>query len=436
MHRSVIALAVATLAVGGQAFIIPPNMNKDVINDAEFMLMNGVDPNNRVLKAECKGCLEDGKDGALIYDLVITGASKFLLNGADFTPMNLHTNQLDFLELLTPPPVLSVPLVPAESTLAELTTTDLKPKEAKVMYNYYSEIGTVGDAELYKLVLEPTSVGGRQISHDATAKIEVQILIVEDGKMVIFDAQTTEVEFKVPTLIEEDCGFICEMMDKLIGWGKKAEEKVGAWGKKIGTKFKPCGKNANGDVEIGSTEEPIITGGNTPEPKKDEKPEEDTFSILPIPPNPDRTPTSSWRRPPYSRPHHRPHHSEGDEGHRHPRPWSHHHHHHHHRPHHMSHTHGAASALYRIFVQVLVPIAIGIIAGMFVSLMGMVVGHFAVLAYQKAVGAVRRARCAPESEGAKDEEEVSKGLLSEEEYKDSPPEYDGEGREEVLQEKQ
>jgi len=435
MHRSAIALAVATLAVGGQAFIIPPNMNKDAINNAEFILLNGADPNNRVLKAECKSCLEDGKDGALIYDLVITnlGTPKFLINGADLAPINLHTNYLDFLELMTPPPFLSVPLVPAESTLAELATTDLKPKEAKVMYNYYSEIGTAGDAEIFKLVLEPTSVDGRQISHDATAKIEVQILIVEDGKMIIFDAQAAEDDSRNPSTIEEDCGFFCEMMDKLIGWGRKAEEKVGAWGKKFGAKFKPCEKNANGEAEIGS--EPIITGGNAPEPKKDEKTEEETLSILPVVPIPDRTPTSSWRRPPHSRPDYRPHHSEEDEGHRHARPWSH-HHHYHHRPHHMSHNHGAGSALYRIFVQVLVPIAIGIVAGMLVSLMGMVVGHFAVLAYQKAVRAVNRARSAPELEGAKDEEEVSKGLLSEEEYRDAPPEYDGEGREEVIQEKQ
>ena len=44
-------------------------MNSDAFIEDEFALMNfagGADPNNRVLKAECLGCLEDGGDGALV----------------------------------------------------------------------------------------------------------------------------------------------------------------------------------------------------------------------------------------------------------------------------------------------------------------------------------------------------------------------------------
>ena len=68
MHYSALALAVATLTVGGQAFLIPPSVNKASISDDEFALLNlaSSDPNNQVLKAACKGCLADGKDGALV----------------------------------------------------------------------------------------------------------------------------------------------------------------------------------------------------------------------------------------------------------------------------------------------------------------------------------------------------------------------------------
>jgi len=68
MHYSALVLAVATLTVGGQAFLIPPNVNRAPTPDDEFALLNlaGSSPNNRVLKAACKGCLADGKDGALV----------------------------------------------------------------------------------------------------------------------------------------------------------------------------------------------------------------------------------------------------------------------------------------------------------------------------------------------------------------------------------
>lgn len=452
MHYSAIALAVATLTVGGQSFLIPPNMNKASIPDDEFTLMNlagGSNPNNRVIKAACKGCFADGKDGALIYDLVISNLDhpKFLVNGADLTPLDLRPGHLEFLEINMPPPFLSVPLVPSESTLGQLALTDLKPAEVKVMYNSYTEMSQVGDGETVKLILEATSVDGRPVPRLNTEQIEVQIVRDESGKMIVLDAKMLPMTggLLLPTPMdiisgEEDCGFFCQVFGKMVGWGKKAEEKVSKWGKEVGAKVRPCGKNRHGKVEVGKAEDATtVTKGNAPEPKKDDEVEEEMVTIMPIVPIPesDRVPPNptSWRRPPYSRPHHRPHHPEGEDGHRHARPWSH-HHHHHHRPHHMSHTHSAASAVYRVFVQVLVPIAIGVIAGMLVSLMGMVVGHFAVLAYQKAFGAVRGPRSAPVMEAG--DEEGRKGLLSGEEYRDqeegqgegeAPPEYvyDAEG---------
>lgn len=70
MRYSAMALALATtVMVGSEAFLIPPNMNSEVFTEDEFPLVNlagGVDPNHRVLKAECLGCLEDGRDGALV----------------------------------------------------------------------------------------------------------------------------------------------------------------------------------------------------------------------------------------------------------------------------------------------------------------------------------------------------------------------------------
>lgn len=325
-----------------------------------------------------------------------------------------------------PPPFLSVPLLPTKPSTGEFFD-ESKGWVVQVMYNSYSEIQGASDGEIIKLFLEPTSVDGRVVPSGNTDVLEV-VLVRESGKMFIQSAQLSapRSQGQVVDLVlgEGKCGLLCEFMNEISGWGKKAEEKVGKWGKKLGTKFRPCGKNS----KAGSTEESTaVTGGNTPEG-------EEIVTIMPLFPIPaaaDRVPSSPWRRPPHSRPHHRPHHPDG-EGHRSARPWDH-HHHHHHRPHHMTHGSGAASAVYRIFVQVLVPIAIGVVAGMLVSLMGMVVGHFAVLAYQRAVGAVRRG-CNKAQAGEGDEEEVSKGLLGGED--DAPPEYEEDGQGEVGGEKQ
>ncbi|KAF8429155.1 hypothetical protein EV426DRAFT_702946 [Tirmania nivea] len=446
MHYSALALAVAALTVGCQAFLVPSNVNKASISDDEFALLSlaGSNPNNRVLKTACKSCLADGKDGALIYDLVISNLDypKFLVNGADLTPLDLrpgHLGHLGHLEIHMPP-FLSVPLVPDSSTLGELAFTDLKPSEVKVMYNSYTEMSTLGDGEIVKLILEATSVDGRPIPRWNTEQIEVQIVREKGGKMVMLDAKVSPVDggsmmFAGPMEVfgngkKEKCGFFCEILENVTKWGKKAEEKMSKWGDKVGAKIRPCGKNTHGKVGLGEAK-----GLG----EKKEKEDEEIITIMPIP-IPDRVPSnpSTWRRPPYSRPYHRPHTDGEKEGHRHPRPWS---HHHHHNPHHMSHTPSAASAVYKVFIQVLVPIAIGVVAGMLVSLMGMVVGHFAVLAYQKAVGAVRRNRCAPVVEAG--DEEFAKGLLSREEYRDeegegeeAPPVYDAQTAQEVSVEKQ
>ncbi|KAF8457499.1 hypothetical protein BGX38DRAFT_1265790 [Terfezia claveryi] len=436
MHYSALALAVAALTVGGQAFLIPPNVNEASIADDEFALLSlaGSNPNNRVLKAACKGCLADGKDGALIYDLVISNLDhpKFLLNGADLTPLDLRPGHLDFLDIDMPPPFLSVPLVPDSSTLGELALTDLKPSEVKVMYNSYTEMSTLGDGETVKLILEATSVDGRPIPRLNTEQIEVQIVREGSGKMVMLDAKVLPADdgsmvFAGPMEIfgsgEKKCGIFCEILEKVTKWGKKTEEKVSKWGQKVGAKIRPCGgKNAHGKVDVGKAEE------------KKEKEDEDIITIMPIPiPDHISSNPSTWRRPPHSRPYHRPHTGGEREGYHHARPWS---HHHHPSPHHMTHTHSAASAVYKVFIQVLVPIAIGVVAGMLVSLMGMVVGHFAVLAYQKAMGAVRRKKCAPVVEVG--DEEVAKGLLSREEYRDeegkeAPPVYDAQAAQDEKQ---
>lgn len=436
MHYSTLALAVATLMAGGQAFLIP---NKASIPDDEFALLNlaGSDPNSRVIKAACKGCLVDGKDGALIYDLVISNLDhpKFLLNGADLTPFDLRPGHLDFLEMNMPPPFLSVPLVPDSSTLAELALTDLKPSEVKVMYNSDTEMSMLGDGETIKLILGAISVDGRAIPRLNTEQIEVHIVREASGKMVMLDAKVLPVDsgdmgFMGPIEIfsseeKEKCGIFCEILEKVTKWGKKTEENVSKWGKKVGAKFRPCGKKAHGKVEVGDAED---AKGHE---EKKEKEGGEVITIMPIP-IPDRVPSnpSTWRKPPHSRPYHRPYTGGEREGHHHARPWQ-----HHHSPHHMAHTHSVTSTVYRVFIQVLVPIAIGVVAGILASLMGMVVGHFAVLAYQKAMGAVRRKRCAPVVEVG--DEEVAKGLLSREEGEEdqAPPVYDAQTAQDVSDEK-
>lgn len=67
MHYSaVVALAVVTtLTVGGQAFLIPPNMNK-VVSEEDFVLLVPQNMESQVVVAECRGCAEDGSDGSLV----------------------------------------------------------------------------------------------------------------------------------------------------------------------------------------------------------------------------------------------------------------------------------------------------------------------------------------------------------------------------------
>jgi len=393
------ALAVAaTLTVGSQAFLIPPNMNKEAINDEEFMLMNvagGVDPNNRVLKAGCMKCLKDGGDGVLIFDLVISNfdSPKLLINGADLTPLDiLHSDPLDLVTLYMPPPSLSVPLVPAGVQLSELATQDLKPKEVKVTYDLFSEIQQLGDGEVVKITIDVTNVDGRAVGYGMSDSLEIRIVREAGRKMVILDASTTS---RVGVKDSSDCGVFCSFLAMLHDMGKETGEVVDSWGKKIGSKLRPCGGKTNGaDTSVSGH------AATTPD-------------IIPD--------TSSRHRPHYQH-EERPH----------ARPWSHHHHHHHHRPHGHGHI---MSTVYKVFRQVLVPIAIGIVVGMLVSLTGIVVGHLVVLAYQKVVGSLKKkkAQVGPSSVGKPDEEE---GLLSkkEEEYDVPPPEYDG--GEAVVDEKQ
>lgn len=58
-----------SIAAVGTAFLIPPQL-ADVavaeINISDLGVLTAPDPKHRVIKASCKGCLQDGKDGALV----------------------------------------------------------------------------------------------------------------------------------------------------------------------------------------------------------------------------------------------------------------------------------------------------------------------------------------------------------------------------------
>ncbi|KAA8900564.1 hypothetical protein FN846DRAFT_958589 [Sphaerosporella brunnea] len=115
-------------------------------------------------------------------------------------------------------------------------------------------------------------------------------------------------------------------------------------------------------------------------------------------------------------------------------PPKHHHHHHPHRPHH--------GVFHRIAAQVLLPIFVGIAAGMTVSLIGLVLGHGFLMLWYKFRGLKRgpcckagrrrrsffchRRRERQEREAlaaAEADGEVEKGLLQEEEHVECPPAY-------------
>lgn len=65
MRLSTLVFATLSVAAVGDAFLIPPEANKQILED-EFTLMSLVDPNNRVLRTLCKGCMDDGSDGHLV----------------------------------------------------------------------------------------------------------------------------------------------------------------------------------------------------------------------------------------------------------------------------------------------------------------------------------------------------------------------------------
>lgn len=281
-----------------------------------------------------------------------------------------------------PPPFLSAQLVPTEATLDELSTQDF---EVKIMYTLFSNIQRLGDGEIITLSLEATNIDGRDMKPGASEAIEVQIVMEEEGKMVILDAKTTKPEVFIDN---GNCDVFCELFTKIRDWGKEAKDEVDNWGKKIGAKFKHCGQTDQGDVE--RLDDATKTGGDAPFPH-----------TIPVPP----------RRPPHTRPHHNPY-IPYDQA------WQHHHHNHGH------HYHGnVINTLYKIFKHVLVPIAIGIVAGVLVSLVGMIVGHFVVLAYQKTAAVWKGKKMEVENNVCEEEGLLHKG---EENYRDDvpPPEYD------------
>jgi hypothetical protein len=114
------------------------------------------------------------------------------------------------------------------------------------------------------------------------------------------------------------------------------------------------------------------------------------------------------------------------------------HHRHHHHPQHRPHHHGV---FHRIVGQVLLPIFVGIVAGMTVSLIGLVIGHAFVMLWHRMKGIKRERRCnkggrrgffcrhrrqRQEREAlasAEADGEVEKGLLHEEEQTECPPAY-------------
>lgn len=139
-------------------------------------------------------------------------------------------------------------------------------------------------------------------------------------------------------------------------------------------------------------------------------------------------------RPHGSMPHHRPY---GDED----MPVSH-HRHPHHRPHHGRPDHRQPSIFNRIVAQVLLPILVGIAAGMLVSIVGLVIGHVFVILYRRVKG-IKGERCGSRKERrerrrrerlakAEANGEVEKGLLAAADDEELPA-YKDEGLEVVVE---
>ncbi|KAI5796329.1 hypothetical protein DFH27DRAFT_563501 [Peziza echinospora] len=454
MHISPLKLAtVATLSAAalGNALLIPDGIVGEwekAVEEYEKLsatLYSSGDSHHRVVKSDCFGCFKDGGDGALVYDIVATdlGRPRLLINGGEFTPFNLFTNDFSHIEGLFPA-VVKIPLVKPSETIESLTRTlDLSGSEVDVSYNIVSDQEVVGGTEVIRITFEPTTVDGRWVALGQSMGVEITLVReVESGKIEIVDVSDLgSGEMEGPIFIEfeevEGCeGYLCGLFEKVTSWGRVAGEKVGGWGKELKEKIAHCGGAHGGEMEEGmdggmvfeidvdmgeneGSEVEDITAGTVPGADATEPQDVDEGDM----------PIILWEdfkmRPDHDR-HGRPH-----AGH------PHHHHHGH------TNSHGMdfddmeddeGITLYKIFVHVLTPIAIGVGAGFLFSMIGMLIGHVVVMAWHKVRGTKMegcyKRRAAREVGGGVDGEEAEKGLLEEEveeveEYTDAPPEYVG-----------
>lgn len=447
-------LTLAAAAAGAaNAFLIPSTNSAPGVTEVDALNLKafGVDPKEQLLKAPCAGCKfathatsdnslvwTKGIENALVLNVSVGAQVGTLeLNGVRFYPpvMNFAAEN----------PAPYIPQIPAEMTLVEvrnsmeslqqqalrLTSWSFQAGPSSTVDENGDELLTI-HLQLDALEREPINVPDVAITALKTSEGELSIV-----KVVLGDREEAE---------KEECEMwpvMCKLKEIIAGVkGMKPHFGLPSFGKPADCESQDktasgTSVDANGDWIPGSGPPPWITGDKD---YKGWKPGQGT-------PPPwvkhGEHGHQGWKGhhgPPGEHPHGPPHHDEGDhegwkpgQG---PPPWVKHGWKHGHGPHghgphgHMRHGgfHRAMHIFGRVMLTVLVPILLGIAAGMVTYLLGMIFGAVIVAIYMKIRGRREKySRVALEEEVAEfeiDDEETPRNSFDEkDQLLESPPEY-------------
>ncbi|GAB7351520.1 hypothetical protein MBLNU459_g2161t1 [Dothideomycetes sp. NU459] len=343
--------AFAALALGANAFLLPPGVNSASSSDI------AIDPQSQAIKIPCPGCVFPAKEAKateteegdglfwaqgsandVIFNFTITDDKKTLnLNGWQVYPVTMEQGR---------PPTLDQ--VSATASLADAKEhpeqkTALEISGASIMVDE-EHVSPTGD-KIVRIVYQVMSVEGQPMHLDGA---EVKLLEGSDGSLMIIAVEVAPREHEhlklvpLPSPMEghegqgmrphKECGMLPAMLCK---WKGMVESKIDGFKQGMPHKVGGCGGPKGGRPHR-------LPGHIKTHIENADKPDGER-------PGREGHPPMHHGGPP--RPHHGPHHG----------------HHRHHR--HFLHR------ILRAFVVVLVPVMAGISMGIFVSLTGMLVGR-------------------------------------------------------------
>lgn len=402
---------IAAIAVGANAFLLPPG-----VNSASSSSDIAIDPQSQAIKIPCPGCVFPSKEakateteegdglfwaqgGAndVILNFTVSEDMKILnLNGWQLYPMTLDQASFPTIDQVA----ASASLADAKKNPEQKTA--LEVSGASIVINE-EHVSSNGD-KIVRVTYQVVSLEGQPMSIDGA---EVKLLENADGSLMIIDVEPVSQEHSIfesipvppphhrgghhgqgmrPHKGHKECGMVPAMLCKWVGM---VESKVDGFKQGMPHKLGGCGgrKGGKGGAphRLPGHIKPHLDMADKPEGDKLEAGKPDMEK-----PEHEGRPHRHHGGPP--RPHHGPHGSHGG------------HHHRHHR--HFLHR------ILRAFVVVLVPVMAGISMGIFVSLIGMLVGRLIAFMWIKLRrGGQRGYASVAQNESEDENTDVEKGGL-------------------------